>query len=692
VNSRSIFRFLFLILLLSSQVSLAGPLENLPSPVDNSKVADDEVRLAEKYELGTGTGDSIDLKKAYDLYSEAAELGNAEALYKCGCMASTFGDPGKALSLFNLSASKGYAQANFELGLAYEFGHGVETNMETAAKFYARAAVQGNADAMDHYGVCYCNGTGVKQDCVEALKWFRKAVELGNRDALFDMGIMYANGTGVSKNWDEALYWYYRAALRGHKRARLKLDEYAGPKANEAGSSDAYQLLKARARLLREKNEHALLIQRGDTKQKVISILGEKVTKGLPSGTHPFEEWIHQAGIVSFSNDVVIDAGIGVTKEEYDRLLSDFERDPGSSFSFYSGDARDTVFLRLHESPFQSESIGKNVEILHFNEGNVVLSNDLVIECEPARMPAGGTSTAQEEQQDPALPWASFKPYDVLYPTLKPDDPRYWALATSALLTEVNKGRHDMLGTDLRNESQIIGKDLLAFYRWWSVASREDLLETLDWIKKGGHRNDFEEMGQRISSVPQVQLNDLPPDAKVVLQNYTKLGKKSLLGWDYSRYILLCRWGYLDGYLTEEEAWERIMPVAKMLQKTFDSWADLGGNYMIGRRFWSPERQDNNRYQATLDNLVTNPLSPWKLCPWNMNLESTGRTKVPNKISYHAPPPQPRPPSSHPPYHPPFNLERWLKTNQSRLAGTLVGGGAGILVLAFLVKFLRRRK
>ena len=68
---------------------------------------------------------------------------------------------------------------------------------------------------------------------------------------------------------------------------------------------------------------------------------------------------------------------------------------------------------------------------------------------------------------------------------------------------------------------------------------------------------------------------------------YKKLGEKSLLGWDYGRYICLCRWGYLVGWLNEQEAWEKIMPAAELLQKSFSSWEDLGRNYLIGRLFWS---------------------------------------------------------------------------------------------------------
>ena len=75
-------------------------------------------------------------------------------------------------------------------------------------------------------------------------------------------------------------------------------------------------------------------------------------------------------------------------------------------------------------------------------------------------------------------------------------------------------------------------------------------------------------------------------------------------------------------YLGEEEAWERIMPVARMLQKTFDSWEDLGRNYIIGRQFWSYEETQKNGYVFVdaYQRLLDMPSSPWNKYPWNMNM------------------------------------------------------------------------
>jgi Protein of unknown function (DUF1266) len=109
----------------------------------------------------------------------------------------------------------------------------------------------------------------------------------------------------------------------------------------------------------------------------------------------------------------------------------------------------------------------------------------------------------------------------------------------------------------------------------------------------------------------------------VVRAHYLELGTKSILAWDLIRYISLCRWGVLAGYMFEADAWRQVMPAAQQLQQAFDSWQDLQKNYLIGREFWSLEqtRKSGARFQAAYDKLSTDPSSPWNTIPWNTPLD-----------------------------------------------------------------------
>ncbi|HET8578986.1 MAG TPA: DUF1266 domain-containing protein [Methylomirabilota bacterium] len=232
--------------------------------------------------------------------------------------------------------------------------------------------------------------------------------------------------------------------------------------------------------------------------------------------------------------------------------------------------------------------------------------------------------------------WFAYRHLGQSYPILVPSFPistgdtsksltaeqKGWALATSAILTERNQESHDLLGgTQATNAEVARLKDTLQ--QSWGVRSRDDLLRTLVWLEAAGHRRRFESLGANPSSqIDSGSDRELAHQVKVVRTNYARLGRKSLLGWDYGRFVSLCRWGYLVGYLSEDEAWQWIMPKTRKLQKTFDSWADLGENYLIGREFWSLDETAIHgwRYRAAYQRLLTNPESPWVRFPWNLDL------------------------------------------------------------------------
>lgn len=75
---------------------------------------------------------------------------------------------------FERSAQYGYADAQNNLGLCYERGHGVKQSYAEAVKWYRKAAEQGCADAMARLAECYEKGLGVPQSAEEAEKWSRR--------------------------------------------------------------------------------------------------------------------------------------------------------------------------------------------------------------------------------------------------------------------------------------------------------------------------------------------------------------------------------------------------------------------------------------------------------------------------------------------------------------------------------------
>lgn len=179
------------------------------------------------------------------------------------------------------------------------------------------------------------------------------------------------------------------------------------------------------------------------------------------------------------------------------------------------------------------------------------------------------------------------------YPIKEPLPPeKRWALATTALLTQLNHESHEMLGgTPVSQRSN--ARALLQ--KWWKINNHEETIKMLDWLQKEGHR------------VRYASQNGIDPDR--------------LLGWDYCRYVFVCGQAYVAGYMTEQEAWEKIGPVAQKIQQTYHSWKEMGESYLLGRSIWKSE--DPSEMEAIFNLLMnpSDPNSPWTINAWDTPLD-----------------------------------------------------------------------
>ena len=81
-------------------------------------------------------------------------------------------------------------------------------------------AEKGEVEAQFHLGLKYEFGLGVTEDDAEAVKWYRKAAEQGDSNAQYNLGVMYDNGEVVPENYVEAYKWANLAAAQGHEAAQ----------------------------------------------------------------------------------------------------------------------------------------------------------------------------------------------------------------------------------------------------------------------------------------------------------------------------------------------------------------------------------------------------------------------------------------------------------------------------------------
>lgn len=148
-----------------------------------------------------------------DIYSQSDD-------YQRGLNCSKSGDYKNALLYFSKAAKKGNDKAQYELGLIYQMGRGVNRNTPEAIKWWQKSANQGNVYSLFALGYMYDSGDGVNEDNVEAKKWYLKAAEQGSARAQLNLGILYADGEGIPKDYSEAFKWFTKASEQGEANAQ----------------------------------------------------------------------------------------------------------------------------------------------------------------------------------------------------------------------------------------------------------------------------------------------------------------------------------------------------------------------------------------------------------------------------------------------------------------------------------------
>jgi TPR repeat protein len=206
-----------------------------------------------------GKGVPKDLKRAIQLFREAAIQGNPEAQYNLGLcylegvgvpkdlveaerlvkLAAIQGHTGAQCILDNLGVDQDHKRtiellkkaaeerkdptAQYNLGLCYYVGKGVDIDKKQAATYFRLAAKQGNIDAQAALAECYYKGEGMDHDDKKAAKWVECAAQQGHKGAQYNIGLCYTNGIGVEKNHVKAKQWFKKAANQGDVGAIYRL-------------------------------------------------------------------------------------------------------------------------------------------------------------------------------------------------------------------------------------------------------------------------------------------------------------------------------------------------------------------------------------------------------------------------------------------------------------------------------------
>lgn len=164
--------------------------------------------------------------------TESADNMYNAAPYHLGCLYETgygddiFKDESYAAELFTQAAELGHAEANYRMGDAYEHGKlNCPRDPALSVHFYTGAAERGHTAAM--MGLCAWYMVGaepvLEKDEEEAYEWARRSAELGFVKAQYAVGYFTEMGIGCRRDVLEANVWYVKAADAGDDRAKQRL-------------------------------------------------------------------------------------------------------------------------------------------------------------------------------------------------------------------------------------------------------------------------------------------------------------------------------------------------------------------------------------------------------------------------------------------------------------------------------------
>lgn len=130
------------------------------------------------------------------------------------------GEFGQALEALLPFAYQGIAEAEYKVGVLYDYGQqaggrGVQQSPFEAVKWYRKAAEQGHARAQRNLAACYDAGRGIIADAAEAARWYRAAALQNDSFAQYSLGLMYFDGRGVPRDPQRAYAWLVRALNLG---------------------------------------------------------------------------------------------------------------------------------------------------------------------------------------------------------------------------------------------------------------------------------------------------------------------------------------------------------------------------------------------------------------------------------------------------------------------------------------------
>lgn len=161
--------------------------------------------------LGDTWGYRSQYKKAFDVYAEGANKGEAECFARLGfCYENGYvkSDIQKAIEYYAKASDLGVAAAARSLGELYYFNTPIEKpwveNFKNALKYYERAFYLGDVQIAKKIGFIYLHNEKLK-DVKKAIEYYEKGLSLGDHSLNFDLAYVYLDDEFVPHDYEKGL-------------------------------------------------------------------------------------------------------------------------------------------------------------------------------------------------------------------------------------------------------------------------------------------------------------------------------------------------------------------------------------------------------------------------------------------------------------------------------------------------------
>ena len=168
-------------------------------------------------------------QKAADLFRRASEPehNQVEAQYELGQMYYLgYGFVGRdfkeALRWFQSAAEAGQVNSQYNTAYQYQYGLGVEQNIDAAIEWFEKAAAHGHVLSQVHVANLYAS-LHTAAGYEKARYWYEQACKQNGFEAYRKLGDLYFWGLGCQADRAKALRYYRKAVEQGDDIAKAKL-------------------------------------------------------------------------------------------------------------------------------------------------------------------------------------------------------------------------------------------------------------------------------------------------------------------------------------------------------------------------------------------------------------------------------------------------------------------------------------